>query len=32
LTVLEPAILHLGGEEAKRGILEVKNKVCSQWK
>ena len=32
LATLYPAILHLGGEAAGRGMVDVMREVCGQWK
>ena len=32
LVTLHPAILHLGGEAAMRGIVDAMREVCGQWK
>lgn len=32
LITLYPAILHLGGEDAMRGVVDAMREVCSQWK
>jgi ABC-type transporter Mla MlaB component len=32
LATLHPAILHLGGEAAVRGMVDAMRDVCSQWK
>ena len=31
LVTLYPAILHLGGEAAMRGVVDVMREVCDQW-
>jgi hypothetical protein len=32
LVTLYPAILHLGGTSAVRGVVNIMRQVCSQWK
>ena len=32
LATLYPAILHLGGEDAGRGMVGEMTRVCRQWK
>ncbi|MFG6103641.1 NB-ARC domain-containing protein [Leptothoe sp. EHU-05/26/07-4] len=32
LVTLYPAIIHLGGEEAMRGVVDAMKDVCSQWR
>jgi len=32
LATLYPAILHLGGTAAVRGVIDTMRQVCSQWK
>ena len=32
LATLYPAILHLGGEDAGRGMVGEMGRVCKQWK
>ena len=32
LVTLYPAITHLGGEEAMRGVVDAMQEVCGQWK
>ena len=32
LVTLYPAILHLGGTAAVRGVIDTMRQVCSQWK
>jgi len=32
LATLYSAILHLGGEDAGRGMVEEMGRVCKQWK
>lgn len=32
LAALYPAIVHLGGKEAVRGMVDAMREVCSQWK
>ena len=32
LATLHPAIVHLGGKEAVRGMVDAMREVCSQWK
>ena len=32
LTTLYPAIVHLGGKEAVRGMVDAMREVCNQWK
>jgi hypothetical protein len=31
LATLYPAIVHLGGEAAMRGVVEEMKRVCGQW-
>jgi hypothetical protein len=32
LATLYPAILHLGGEDAGRGMVGEMERICKQWK
>jgi NB-ARC domain len=32
ITKLYPAIIHLGGSTAMRGVVDAMNEVCSQWR
>jgi hypothetical protein len=32
LVTLYPAIIHLGGEGAMRGVVDEMKRVCGQWK
>jgi hypothetical protein len=32
LVTLYPAILHLGGAAAMRGVVDAMKEVCNQWK
>jgi hypothetical protein len=31
LATLYPAIIHLGGEAAMRGVVDEMKRVCEQW-